>query len=47
MKDSELSLNGFQTVHLTEGAMLRERRMILGLTQQAVANRAKIPSFQS
>lgn len=43
MKDSELSLNGFQTVHLTEGAMLRERRMILGLTQQAVANRAKIP----
>ena len=43
MKDSELSLNGFQTVHLPEGAMLRERRMILGLTQQAVANRAKIP----
>lgn len=43
MKDSELSLNGFQTVHLTEGAMLRERRIILGLTQQAVANRAKIP----
>ena len=43
MKNTEFNLDGFQTVHLTEGAMLRERRIILGLTQQTVADRAKIP----
>lgn len=43
MKDSEFSLDGFQIVHMNESSMLRERRVILGLTQQAVADRAKIP----
>ena len=43
MKDSEFSLDGFQLVHLKENDMLRERRVILGLTQQTVADRAKIP----
>lgn len=42
-KDLKFSIDGFQTVHLTEGAMLRERLLILELTQQAVADRAKIP----
>ena len=43
MKDLEFNLDGFQTVHVKEKDMLRERRIILGLTQQAVADRAKIP----
>ncbi len=43
MKDSEFSLDGFQIGNIDEGSMLRERRVILGLTQQAVADRAKIP----
>lgn len=43
MKDLEFSLDGFRVAHMNEGAMLRERRVILGLTQQAVADRAKIP----
>lgn len=37
------SLDGFCTVHMNPEGVLRERRVILGLTQQAVADRAKIP----
>lgn len=37
------SLDGFCTVHMNPEGALRERRVILGLTQQAVADRAKIP----
>ena len=36
-------LDGFSLVNMTDGQMLRERRVILGLTQQAAADRAKIP----
>ena len=46
MSGSEFSLDGFRTVHLDEKSFLRERRVILGLTQKAVAERAGIP-FQS
>ena len=37
------SLDGFHTVHISDHEMLRERRVILGLTQKAVAERASIP----
>lgn len=43
MDTSVFSLDGFQLAHLDEKGMLRERRVILGLTQQTVADRAKIP----
>ena len=35
--------NGFMLVHFDDGAMLREQRVILGLSQQTVADRAGIP----
>ncbi len=38
-----LSLDGFQIVHLKKNGILREKRITLGLTQQKVADRAKIP----
>ena len=38
-----INLDGFQICHIEEKNILRERRIILGLTQQAVADRAKIP----
>ena len=38
-----ISLDGFCTVHIKPESALRERRVILGLTQQAVADRAQIP----
>lgn len=40
----ELSLNGFQTVHISDKCegILREKRIILGLTQQQVADKAEI-----
>jgi len=38
-----ISLDGFQICHLQAKSILRERRVILGLTQQAVADRANIP----
>lgn len=38
-----ISLDGFCTVHVKPSGVLRERRVILGLTQQNVADRAKIP----
>lgn len=37
------NLDGFCTVHMNPEGALRERRVILGLTQQAVADRAQIP----
>lgn len=40
---SEFSLEGFQLVHMEERNILRERRVILGLTQKQVAEKAKIP----
>lgn len=39
----EMSLDGFQTIHTNERGMLFERRIVLGLTQKEVAERAKIP----
>lgn len=42
----EFDFSGFQTVHLEVKNILRERRIILGLTQKQVAERAKI-TFQS
>ena len=38
-----LDLTGFQLGHMNYHSILRERRVILGLTQQAVADRANIP----
>ena len=45
----EISLDGFQLVALDDKAVLHERRIFLGLTQQAVADRAGIPlqSYQN
>lgn len=43
MNDEEFSLDGFETVLLDPQSMLRERRVILGLTQKAVAEQAHIP----
>ena len=40
---SDFSLDGFQMVHMEERNILRERRVILGLTQKQVAEKAKIP----
>ena len=37
------NLDGFQIGHVNYHSILRERRVILGLTQQAVADRANIP----
>lgn len=40
----DFDLSGFQTVHLNKknGSILREKRVVLGLTQKQVAERAKI-----
>ena len=40
----DFDLSGFQTVHLDKnnGSILREKRVVLGLTQKQVAERAKI-----
>lgn len=38
-----INLDGFCTVHVKPSGVLREQRVMLGLTQQAVADRAKIP----
>ena len=40
----DYDLSGFQTVHLDKknGSILREKRVVLGLTQKQVAERAKI-----
>ena len=43
---SNFNLDGFQMIHIEERNILRERRVILGLTQKQVAEKAKIP-FQS
>ena len=40
---SEFSLDGFQIVHMEERNILRERRIILGLTQKQIAEKARIP----
>ena len=40
---SGFNLDGFQMVHMEERNILRERRVILGLTQKQVAEKAKIP----
>ena len=37
-----MDLSGFQTCHLEEKSILRERRVILGMTQQQVADKAHI-----
>lgn len=39
----EFSLDGFSFIHMEEKNVLRERRVILGLTQKEVAEKAKIP----
>ena len=39
----EFSLDGFQLINPDESSILRERRVILGLTQKQVAEKAKIP----
>ena len=44
MKD--FSLDGFQTVHINTGCMLREWRVVNGLTQQQVAEKAGITQQQ-
>lgn len=41
MKD--FNLDGFQIVHFKEKSILFERRVLLGLTQKQVAEKAKIP----
>ena len=43
MEHEKFSLDGYRTAHPEEKSMLRERRVILGLTQKAVAERAEIP----
>ena len=40
------SLDGFQTVHINTGGMLREWRVVNGLTQQQVAEKAGITQQQ-
>lgn len=37
-----MDLSGFQVAHLNNGGILREKRVSLGLTQQQVADKAKI-----
>ena len=37
------SLDGFQLIHPNDDGILHERRVILGLTQKQVAEKAKIP----
>lgn len=37
------SLDGFQLIHPSNDGILHERRVILGLTQKQVAEKAKIP----
>lgn len=39
----EMSLDGFQMIHPDDRSILFERRIVLGLTQKQVAERAKIP----
>lgn len=36
------NINGYQTVHMNANDILREKRVVLGLTQQQTANRARI-----
>ena len=45
----EVNLDGFQICHIDPKDILREHRIMLGLTQQAVADRAGIPlqSYQA
>ncbi|MCW6662768.1 helix-turn-helix domain-containing protein [Aerococcaceae bacterium NML190073] len=38
-----VSLDGFQTIHTNDRSILFERRIVLGLTQKQVAERANIP----
>ena len=37
------SLDGFQIINPNDASILRERRVILGMTQKQVAEKAKIP----
>jgi len=37
------SLDGFQLIHMSNKGILQERRVILGMTQKQVAEKAKIP----
>ena len=39
----EFSLDGFQIAHMSDKTILQERRVILGLTQKQVAEKANIP----
>ena len=39
----EISLDGFQRIHRDDHGILYERRLVLGLTQKQVADRAKMP----
>ena len=42
----DFDLSGFQTVHLNKknGSILREKRVVLGLTQKEVAEREDYPT---
>lgn len=39
----EFNLDGFQMVHMNTKSILQERRVILGMTQKQVAEKANIP----
>ena len=43
MTDFDFNSGGFQIVHTSNNNVLFERRVILGLTQKQVAEKAKIP----
>jgi transcriptional regulator with XRE-family HTH domain len=49
MVDEHFSFDGYRTTHFEEKSILWERRVILGLTQKTVAERAGIPlqSYQN
>lgn len=39
----KFSLDGFQILHLNNKSILQEQRVIIGMTQKQVAEKAKIP----
>lgn len=46
MSDEEISLDGYQIVHFNTGSMLHEWRLVHGLTQSQVAEKAGITQQQ-
>lgn len=41
-ENNDMELNGFQTCHFGDKSILRERRVILGMTQQQTADKAGV-----